>query len=1144
MITDKQQDARALERICNEIDVNFFVEAAAGSGKTYSLVSRMLAMVEAGHRVEEICAITFTKAAAREFYSRFQQALTERLSKPQYAAHSENYRRALRDIDLCFMGTIDSFANMLLHEHPVEARIPADCNVCAGSEATAALMREYTRLCAGEYPKLTDQFLRFCNVQEHPQEVFLSCIDAFLQRREAAFVCPAPAAGSVNARYATWKAQLVDALTVLRDDNSKCGTTGDVTKIVKKLPRLIGVLRDNWDEHVGEVVWAIEQLDRGEEHQASSLRLAHDKTKILSPDDAGIKMPGLFVAHTGGKAKKLDYWVISLRKTPAYLELKRKQYAETVSFLAAAADAFTDEMRRGGTVIFHEALLCLRNMLRDDAAAGGTLIRHIAGRHKYYLIDEYQDTNPLQSEIIFYLAAAEPKADWTACVPRPGSLFIVGDPKQSIYRFSGADISAYMRVRSLFEGGAGEVLYLARNRRSTRLLREWFNSKFPALLREEPDVQSGFQCIPIDDGETDTESTGFYTYTTPNGQSLKDDPAQVAQIVQQIAGNPAYRLKDGKAPEYRDFMIITYTKTRTAAIARALQAAGIPTRTEGEITMRDCSALTAAVDLMKGVSAPSDALAVFAALRSAGFGLAQERLTAYCRDGGYLSIFGKPEDRPKNYADVTAALDRLRKYWYAGRAMSSAALMQYLGDETKLFARTGTDAMEYYFYALEKLRAAEAAGEVFGHADAVALLEGLLEKKAAERCVSLDADPNRVLIANLHKVKGLERPIVILANPKRKSRPISLRTVRSGNRCTCNIFRVANENIVYAATEDYPDEKQAEENCLTAEDNRLLYVAATRARNILIVGISVDKKTGERAGQNPWAPLLPETNTEAAFKPAKADTDAQEAGQTDDQKDRQTDNSADSAAEEKVSGDTLYQLAETNSVLDVKKAAKKSYETIRPSKVKQHRRQNEPEDPAQEQAEGADADPDVIRAKALAASDPEGLEAFEAEAQRKSDPDANAALRGTLVHRLMECLVSARGRLHQPEQLIRAILREEHADEAIYAQTLHDVLNTMTSGGYPQQSKVPQDLLAELRDAEQIFCELPFCNADDNGNLLHGIMDLVYCKNGTWHIVDYKTNAKAEGLETDYAAQLRNYQNALRNLAGITAEPAIYHISV
>ncbi|MBR2830480.1 MAG: UvrD-helicase domain-containing protein, partial [Solobacterium sp.] len=152
MSMNRLADEHERYRIIREINTNFFVEAGAGSGKTTILVERMVAMIESGIPVDKICAITFTKAAANEFYERFQKRLSERMNEPtegyvesptKLPAPSDlsRYRcaEALKNIDLCFLGTIDAFCNLLLSEYPSESRIPSN----AAAYETEAMADEY-----------------------------------------------------------------------------------------------------------------------------------------------------------------------------------------------------------------------------------------------------------------------------------------------------------------------------------------------------------------------------------------------------------------------------------------------------------------------------------------------------------------------------------------------------------------------------------------------------------------------------------------------------------------------------------------------------------------------------------------------------------------------------------------------------------------------------------------------------------------------------------------------------------------------------------------------------------------------------------------------------------------------------------------
>ena len=147
----KINDEEAREFINKNIDTNYFVEAGAGSGKTTSLVSRLVEMVKQGRPVDKICAITFTKAAANEFLDRFQKKLKEESEKSNLENKQKNYiDKALKDIDMCFMGTIDSFCQMIVSEHLNDAKIPYSSQLVDDKEFDKHLMNLLNKIKSGE----------------------------------------------------------------------------------------------------------------------------------------------------------------------------------------------------------------------------------------------------------------------------------------------------------------------------------------------------------------------------------------------------------------------------------------------------------------------------------------------------------------------------------------------------------------------------------------------------------------------------------------------------------------------------------------------------------------------------------------------------------------------------------------------------------------------------------------------------------------------------------------------------------------------------------------------------------------------------------------------------------------------------------
>jgi len=1082
-------DKLARERISTEIDINFFVEAGAGSGKTTQLVQRMTAMVRAGIPVGKISAITFTKAAAREFYQRFQKELI-RLSTDEKVELAERVRcaEALRDIDLCFMGTIDSFSHLILHEHPVEGGIPSDSAVKSENEMRAVYRREYSAILRREYgDELFAKYERFRSVQNRPGEVFAEFIPKIIEARASRFIYEMPDDTDIESIFSNEITAVRNALRCLYSHPEAIGEgTGDCRESKELLMQKYDMLSRPWNSNIDNVCYVLGKLD--------GLRL------MCPPDEIGILDESLF-EFTG---KRVTYYQFMIKETDLFRELQELRYSFTMDFLVSAARAIADRLRQNGELTFFDYKLYLRDMLKKDAENGGKLIRHIFERHSYFLIDEFQDTDPMQAEIFFYLTAEEPVANWRECVPRKGSLFIVGDPKQSIYRFRSADVAAFKEVRQLFENGVGEVVQLTRNFRSTAKLRNWFNGTFKRLLPEDTPHQSRFSPIPIEGTDNSSLIGGVWAYNVEmNRSSIVDDEVQVAKIIRGLVSDKDKLIKSSNdAParnvRFSDFMVIVNNKNHIIKFLREFERCNIPVMVEGKISFGDCPALCAIVPIMEAAADPYNKTAVYAALTGEVFNINDSELVKLRNSGGSLVLFRSKEGEAPDCEEIKTAKDKLAKLAVRARTMTPAALFCVAMDELRIIEKTGAVYLEYLYYALELLRSAEVQGKVVSVRDGAAFLRDLLDESAQERCISLQRDSDRVHIANLHKVKGLEAPVVILADPRTTAHSPDKRTEHNADVSDCYIFSLSSETLKAAETERYPAAFIDEEESMTAEKLRLLYVAATRARNLLIISNAV-KTSGEPANGNPWEPLLYDIDGDIFSLINQADD-------------------TDMALRTEAYAAELYDEAEKTSLFNETEPGKPTYDIIRPSQIKL----KSVIDSEDDFEDNADTE---VRAKEIR---------------------TNAALVGTMVHRLMECLVSAKSQT-DPGKLAAEIVRKYNAPDE-YADMLKKVYECMNSGGYPQSNGIGSDLLAELREAEEVHCEVPFCHraeeADGTFTLWNGVIDLLYKKDGKWHIIDYKTNAEANSLDHKYEDQLSAYRAAVLAITGEESEAAIYHIDV
>ena len=1167
-----ERDTLSRNRIVSETDENFFVEAGAGSGKTTMLVSRMVAMVEAGIDISRICAITFTKAAAGEFYDRFQKLLIER-SNPDYTvAHpewpgslrqpDEQTRKrcadALQNIDLCFMGTIDSFCGMVLSEHPSEAGIPSDAEIVSDEDAAVFYKQLYVKISAGEYGEELKSFANtFRAFHRGAQDVFVRGLSFLMNNRNVRFHFHEAASADLDRDFEKEKTELLRAVKCLAaHPELKYEGNKDSREAWEQIADSYSAIRRRWSSNYPNLLYAIRSLGKIRVIPEAMDRYAASLGSVLVP---------------GGKGKKPKWFEMSSGDGGGlYDKLIKLRYDASMSFLMKCVPVAEQAMREKGSLTFFDYLYYLRNMLKRDAGSGGRLIRYIYERHSYFLIDEFQDTNPLQAEVFFYLSSEHPVPQWSACVPRKGALFIVGDPKQSIYRFRSADVSSFLKVKKLFEAGGGAILSLSRNFRSVRMLSEYYNRVFGQLLPEETEDQSRFEAIPLPEPTAD-EFQGIYTYTSYVGKAADDhpeqtDPMMIADLIGKLTGSGLYQLRGEKDRQprpvrYSDFMVITSAKKNLGPIMAELSARDIPARVEGDIPFSENEALREISRIFAAVADAEDTLALYGALTGKLMTLTREDILAYKAGGGTVSLKASVDAAfPIVSADtegpadtegaahaalrrVAGQIGRLKELNKEAGRLSPAALFSRIMDDFRVYETLPAENLEVVLYALELIRSAEKSGQVVSLKDGAAYLNSLVTGASGEeRCLSLDAEKDCVHMANLHKVKGLEAPIVILAAAPASGVHAAYRMRHGDDGSEGWLFSLESERDgsgirkVYFQTDDYPDEKAKEEEALKAEGRRLIYVAATRARNVLILCNSIRSVRGNESPSSKWSPIM-EPGLPDIFELLP-----------DEPEQRQKEEVFTEAAE-------LYRAAGEAAALNDRSAERATYKLENPSRLHVLSKLSEsPDQPEQEYVPEEYLPEEYLRGEPgpeEGCASGTGAEGASGKGDGASDAHRFPALLGTMVHKLMEMLVSAGGRL-DARAAAGEIIREYRTPgteglEDMLTECLLKVADTMRAGGYRQTNGLPQDMLGTLLSADEVYCEVPFSymeEADDVRTVWSGVMDVVYLSEGRWHIVDYKTNADGSDLDQRYKGQLAAYVKAFKATTGSDADALTYHIDV
>ncbi len=1104
-MAEKTIDVRTLDeesrcKIVSDIDTNYFVEAGAGSGKTTILVNRMVAMVEKGIPVNEISAITFTKAAANEFYARFQKKLIERSKQIELVEEkhpgdlrdpndtTRNYcKEAIKNIDLCFMGTIDAFCNMILSEHPSEAKIPSDA-IVVDDEALEELYRnEFKNIYNGIYgKKLKDECLEFIEFNYDSEDVFVESLKTIMNRRNATLQLPKKARNEDSKLINDLKdktLRIVKKLSQLEEEERYYGNEKS-RKAWESINRCQNKLNKDWLININDVINSLKDL--AEICVSKNVNL--ENAFKLDADEFEVKT----------KSSNLTKCFTDILES-----VETVKYNFSIRFINDSISVVADSLKAKGNLTFFDYLLYLKEMLKEDAKNEGKLIKHIQERHKYFLIDEFQDTDPMQAEVFFYLTSKKPCENWRECIPNKGSLFIVGDPKQSIYRFRNADVSAFLNIKSMFKNEVGEVLYLAKNFRSTAIISGWFNKAFTDLLPSDTNEQSKYQEIPLNEQKDEGLFGGVYYYESyrnaKNVEKTLVDSYKVGDIIEKLVDNPNYKIKDKNDVKprmitYKDFMIITPKKKNLKDYTLEFSKRKIPYFVEGKIDFKDSEILTRLYSMFVLLAKPYDNRYLFAALKNY-YNYSDGDLTALANDGYDFKVF---DSKYTNDPKILAISEEIKNKIKITKQMSPSTLFAYLIEDINIVDINSSN-LEYVYYVLENLKSEEKQGSIASLLEASLYLEKLLhEQIEKERCLSLKQDNNKVHIANLHKVKGLEAPIVILAAPSIKvNKEPNIRIEIDEKESKCYIFKISKSkegnkvsNITYLTNYGNEIEKQKEKQSLDNEITRLLYVAATRARNVLIIAKCVNETT-KNIGR--WNPLL-------NYVDKDINKWIEDYNHKKDYKEFNI-------------KEGYIKAEKENKELLANDVNNKTYTIIRPSKIKIRALEN---DFIEEHNEL-----DYVNISAT-----------------------NSALRGTLIHRLMELLVISKGNV-VVENLVNQVLNELATDYRIniddYKEELTNIASTIIVDGYKQESSVPQNILKELIEADEVYLEVPFCYKDKD-ELRHGYMDVVYLKNKKWHIIDYKTNKNASGLDKHYKDQLDSYVEAFKKITGNDADAFIYHI--
>ena len=873
-------DSNQREYIISHLNESMFVEAGAGAGKTTLIIDRIVAQIEAGIKPEEIVAITFTNAAAEELRGRIVAEVKKR------SVSSERLKSVLHNIENMQISTIHSFCATLLKERCFEAGLPMGAKVLEDDDDKIRKGKIFdlwlTTLKEDELKEMYrvsdtsnkeskriifDNFSKLVEVSEYYkiEEVSEEELQSFLVYKETAY---AAIEAEENARikvtidkfFANLEEAVNEAKHILQTDNpiKAAKNSGEKWESIEQGKKLYetteGVLSA---VELDAIIKLIKKAPKVVLFQDTKIKL-NDKTreqemtsKIKALNERLVEHNIVLFETLPKRTDKQKFDKENAKKEKSLIILKYSLLARKFYFENLPVKELNN----------NQLLEKTYELLKDEEVR-----KYFYNKFKCVYVDEFQDTDPLQESIVWNLTTLGNAENL-----KEGKLFVVGDPKQAIYRFRGADPAIYFKVKDRFEQSpyAG-VFRLSINYRSNNKLIDYVNDFFAdkGILWEEESEDSlsnpgGYEEMEVAEGREipdnlgEKELAGAYMYlvedvntketdieneeadteneNTDEGSDKDDGVAEkIPELVDALVGGK-YKIRDGdkgfREICYSDFLVLFDKHRGMGKYVEEFSKRGIKTQVLGEIELEEVEILNHFLRLYKAIAHSHNKEYRTGAVELLKLKLYEGKAVP---ESG-LKLTGFEEDIYE--AAANNIIDELVK---AVKGLSAYGKAAYLTEKFDLFFVGKEQTYTYIISSQTKLQqlienifAEDKGNTVAFIRKTEQYISGLLDRELVLENTGTDV----VRLMNYHKAKGLQGKIVILP-PKSAKGDNDETDYRKDDKYYPLITwgrdggrGLKGSTCSFMGSEEVKEEAESAGRC---EKTRLDYVAKTRAEEVLI----------------------------------------------------------------------------------------------------------------------------------------------------------------------------------------------------------------------------------------------------------------------------------------------------------------------
>jgi ATP-dependent helicase/nuclease subunit A len=773
---------------------NIAIEAGAGCGKTTRITEDIInGLKNNNFNIDDIVVITFTKKAANELKSRISLKLQEAVGNGD-----KNLEKQLKNLGNARISTIHSFCEGLLKERPVEAQADPACTV----------------------------------IEEMEQQIFLDQVfDSWLNER-------------LNENPDYYRKLVLDYKIDLKTpdygfsslDNSFQGIVKTALGY-RELDLFIPKDPGTPDENIKNCLKDLNSL-KGQTSAPKLIDFMEDYIARISSNisDTNSYIEGINVKYKpgnlGGKNEKpiKEEWkeacekhLFNIQYSINFPEVK-KLHKETNTEVQSFVEFYREEMRKNGVIDFGEILYKTERLLSTNQ----TVREYFKNKFSYIFVDEFQDTDPLQAKIFFYLA--EKKGNFGQNLAdielEENKIYVVGDPKQSIYKFRRADIEIYNAAMDKISAGKKE--YLSTNYRSCVKVIDWVNLFFKNRIKRPLDGNYQADYIPLKHYQKDA---GKVIFVEPDVEKEKIEKQIIDDARDMEAKLTASWIKQfiekGKYT-YKDILVIYRGKKNMHRTAQFLEELDIPYELVGAKSYFGRNEVLDMANLLKALSNPIDQVRIVAALKGPFFSLSDKNLFEWKLDKNYFDYRGAYENSEHK---VGKALTQL-KTWHEESQTSYAGriLKQAISEKGLLASFMGTyRGRQKVLNIIKAIELLDSFGAVPFCMAADEFADRVEENVEMADFNPIAGKPDAVQLMTIHKAKGLENKVVYIADCTTKNSFGNSEFIDNENNRI--IFKIKGSSL----TPEYLEWQDLDSRREEAESERVRYVAATRAKEVLVI---------------------------------------------------------------------------------------------------------------------------------------------------------------------------------------------------------------------------------------------------------------------------------------------------------------------